>query len=106
MPLPNTPFLDACRGVRPAHTPIWVMRQAGRYLPEYRAVRAKVSFEELCRRPDLCAEVTRQPIDRFGLDAAILFSDILTVFDAMGVEVAFDPAPVVASPVRTAADVK
>lgn len=105
MPLANTTFLDACRGVRPAHTPIWVMRQAGRYLPEYREIRAKVSFEELCRRPDLCAEVTRQPIDRFGLDAAILFSDILTVFDAMGVEVAFNPAPVVAEPVRTAADV-
>ncbi len=101
----NTTFLDACRGRRPAHTPIWVMRQAGRYLPEYREVRSKVSFEELCRRPDLCAEVTRQPIDRFGLDAAILFSDILTVFDAMGVEVAFKPAPVVAEPVRTAADV-
>jgi uroporphyrinogen decarboxylase len=105
MPLANTTFLEACRGLRPAHTPIWVMRQAGRYLPEYRAVRAKVSFEELCRRPDLCAEVTRQPIDRFGLDAAILFSDILTVFDAMGVEVAFEPAPVVAQPVRTTADV-
>lgn len=105
MPLANTTFLDACRGLTPAHTPIWVMRQAGRYLPEYRAVRAKVSFEELCRRPDLCAEVTRQPIDRYGLDAAILFSDILTVFDAMGVEVSFAPAPVVAEPVRTAADV-
>jgi uroporphyrinogen decarboxylase len=106
MPLANTTFLDACRGQTPAHTPIWVMRQAGRYLPEYRAVRAKVSFEQLCRRPDLCAEVTRQPIDRFGLDAAILFSDILTVFDAMGVEVAFNPAPTVAEPVRTAADVQ
>jgi uroporphyrinogen decarboxylase len=105
MPLANTTFLDACWGRRPARTPIWVMRQAGRYLPEYRAVRAKVSFEELCRRPDLCAEVTRQPIDRFGLDAAILFSDILTVFDAMGVRVAFQPAPVVAEPVRTVADV-
>ncbi|MCX4246992.1 uroporphyrinogen decarboxylase [Paraliomyxa miuraensis] len=105
MSLANTTFLDACRGTRPAHTPIWVMRQAGRYLPEYREVRSKVSFEELCRRPDLCAEVTRQPIDRFGLDAAILFSDILTVFDAMGAEVEFTPAPVVAQPVRTAADV-
>ncbi len=82
------------------------MRQAGRYLPEYRAVRSKVSFEELCRRPDLCAEVTRQPIDRFGLDAAILFSDILTVFDAMGAKVEFKPAPIVADPVRNAADVQ
>ncbi len=106
MPLANTTFLDACAGETPAHTPIWVMRQAGRYLPEYRAVRAKVSFEELCRTPELCAEVTRQPLDRFGLDAAILFSDILTVFDAMGVKVEFSPAPVVANPVRTAADVK
>ena len=104
MPLANSSFLEACAGRRPERTPIWVMRQAGRYLPEYRAIRAKVSFEELCRRPDLCAEVTRQPIDRFGLDAAILFSDILTVFDAMGAEVAFNPAPVVAHPVRTRAD--
>jgi uroporphyrinogen decarboxylase len=106
MGLRNTTFLQACRGERPSHTPIWVMRQAGRYLPEYRAVRAKVSFEQLCRTPELCAEVTLQPIDRFGLDAAILFSDILTVLDAMGVEVAFDPAPKVSHPVRTVADVQ
>jgi uroporphyrinogen decarboxylase len=106
MPHRNTAFLQACRGERPPHTPIWVMRQAGRYLPEYRAVRAKVSFEQLCRTPELCAEVTLQPIDRFGLDAAILFSDILTVLDAMGVEVAFDPAPKVANPVRTVGDVE
>ncbi len=101
MALRNTSFLQACRGERPAHTPIWVMRQAGRYLPEYREVRARVTFEELCRSPELCAEVTRQPIDRFGLDAAILFSDILVVFDAIGVPVRFNPAPVVAEPIRT-----
>ena len=105
MALQNTTFLQACRGETPAHTPLWLMRQAGRYLPEYREVRSKVSFLELCRTPELCAEVTLQPIDRFGFDAAILFSDILTVFDAMGVEVEFSPAPTVADPIRTAADV-
>ncbi len=101
----NPAFLQACRGERPDHTPLWLMRQAGRYLPEYREVRSKVSFLELCRNPQLCAEVTLQPIDRFGFDAAILFSDILTVFDAMGVEVEFNPAPKVANPIRTVADV-
>ncbi len=101
----NPAFLQACRGETPDHTPLWLMRQAGRYLPEYREVRSKVSFLELCRTPELCAEVTLQPIDRFGFDAAILFSDILTVFDAMGVEVEFNPAPTVANPIRTVADV-
>jgi len=105
MALKNTSFLQACAGQRPAHTPIWLMRQAGRYLPEYRAIRSNISFSELCRTPELCAEVTLQPIDRFGLDAAILFSDILVVFDAMGAKVDFTPAPVVESPVRNAADV-
>lgn len=102
----NPTFLQACRGETPAHTPLWLMRQAGRYLPEYREIRSKVSFLELCRTPELCAEVTLQPIDRFGFDAAILFSDILTVFDAMGVKVEFSPAPKVAEPIRTVADVK
>ncbi len=100
----NDSFLRACRGERPERTPIWLMRQAGRYLPEYREVRARVSFEELCRTPSLCAEVTVQPIDRLGVDAAILFSDILVVFDALGVDVRFEPSPVIAEPVRTEAD--
>ncbi len=106
MPLQNDTFLRACRGERPAHTPIWLMRQAGRYMPEYRAVRSKVSFTELCRSPDLCAEVTLQPIDYLGVDAAILFSDILVVFDALGIDVRFEPSPVIATPVRTEADIK
>ncbi|HEY8378350.1 MAG TPA: uroporphyrinogen decarboxylase [Nannocystis sp.] len=100
----NDSFLRACRGERPERTPIWLMRQAGRYLPEYRAVRARVSFEQLCRTPELCAEVTLQPVDRLDVDAAILFSDILVVFDALGVDVRFEPAPVIATPVRTHAD--
>ena len=105
MPLANTSFLDACRGNRPERTPVWLMRQAGRYLPEYREVRSKVSFLELCRTPELAAKVTVQPIDRLGVDAAILFSDILVVYDAMGVEVEFKPGPQVASPIRTVADI-
>lgn len=104
MTLQNHSFLDACAGRRPARTPVWLMRQAGRYLPEYRAVRSRVGFLELCRTPELAAEVTVQPVDRLGVDAAILFSDILVVFDAMGVEVEFRPEPHIAKPVRSAAD--
>ncbi|HVN44120.1 MAG TPA: uroporphyrinogen decarboxylase [Steroidobacteraceae bacterium] len=94
-------FLAACRRERPAHRPIWIMRQAGRYLPEYRALRAKVDFESLTRTPELAAEVTLQPLRRFPLDAAILFSDIMTPLQGMGIELTFEPAPIVTTPIRT-----
>jgi len=90
-------------------TPVWIMRQAGRYLPEYRATRAKAgSFMELCRNPELACEVTLQPIRRYDLDAAILFSDILTVPDAMGLGLYFSEGegPRFERPVRTEADIR
>jgi uroporphyrinogen decarboxylase len=97
-------FLRACRRQPVPRTPVWMMRQAGRYLPAYRAVRARASFLELCRTPDLACEVTLQPIDEFGFDAAILFSDILITLPAMGIEVEFpESGPKITTPVRTTA---
>jgi uroporphyrinogen decarboxylase len=98
-------FLAACRREPPAHRPIWIMRQAGRYLPEYRALRAKVQFEALTRTPHLAAEVTLQPLRRFELDAAILFSDIMTPLQGMGVDLKFEPGPIVREPIRTDAQI-
>lgn len=85
----NDTFLKACRGEKTDYTPIWMMRQAGRYLPEYQKVRGKVTFLELCKSPDLCVEVTLQPIEILGMDAAILFSDILILMEAMGAPLEF-----------------
>jgi uroporphyrinogen decarboxylase len=102
----NTRFLDACWGKPVDRTPVWLMRQAGRYLPEYMRVRSNCSFLDLCKTPELAAEVTLQPVDILGVDAAILFSDILTPVEPMGMELDFVPGPVFENPVRTMADVE
>ncbi|MGE3332297.1 MAG: uroporphyrinogen decarboxylase [Rhodospirillaceae bacterium] len=95
------PFLAACRRQPTSHMPIWVMRQAGRYLPEYREVRSKVGFAELTRTPELAAEVTLQPIRRFAFDASIIFSDIMVPLEGMGIDLDYAPGPVIAQPIRS-----
>ena len=100
-PVTLPPFLAACHRRPVPHTPIWIMRQAGRYLPEYRQVRSQAEFATLLRDPELAAEVTLQPLRRFPLDAAILFSDIMTPLQGMGVDLSFEPGPVVRDPIRT-----
>jgi uroporphyrinogen decarboxylase len=107
-PLKNDLFLRALLRQPTPRTPVWMMRQAGRYLPEYRATRAKAgSFMGLCMNPELACEVTLQPLDRYPLDAAILFSDILTIPHAMNVGLEFEAGegPKIARPVRSAADI-
>ncbi|MBI5441149.1 MAG: uroporphyrinogen decarboxylase [Deltaproteobacteria bacterium] len=99
-------FLKACRGEPVDTTPVWIMRQAGRYMAEYRAVRQKYTFLEVCHLPEVACEVTLQPVDRLGVDAAILFSDIMIPLEGMGCDIDFDPGPVFSQPVRTAADVE
>ncbi|HEX7593044.1 MAG TPA: uroporphyrinogen decarboxylase family protein, partial [Anaerolineae bacterium] len=103
-PLPqfNDRFLRACRREPVDRTPIWLMRQAGRYMPEYRALREKYDMLTMCRTPDLVVEVTLQPLKRFDLDAAILFSDIMIPLRGMGIEfeIVESVGPVVANPVR------
>ena len=101
----TTLFERTCRGERNGRVPVWVMRQAGRYLPEYRALRERVDFLTATRTPGIAAEITLQPMERFPLDAAILFSDIMTPLEGMGVKVAFDPGPVLEAPIRTRAQV-
>ena len=98
-------MLRALRGEATERRPLWIMRQAGRYLPEYRALRARHRFEELAGDPALAAEVTLQPLARFPLDAAIIFADLMSPVGALGLEVKFEPGPVVDRPVRTARDV-
>jgi uroporphyrinogen decarboxylase len=99
--LEHAPFLVALRGGKPTRRPLWIMRQAGRYLPEYRSVRERVSFHELCTTPELACEVTLQPLRRFDLDAGIIFSDILTPLGPMGAEFDFSQgAPRLAAPLR------
>ncbi|HEY2761301.1 MAG TPA: uroporphyrinogen decarboxylase, partial [Pirellulales bacterium] len=100
-------FLKACRREPVPHTPIWLMRQAGRYMPEYRAVREKVKFLDLCKNPALCAEVMITAVQRLGVDAAIIFSDLLPILEPMGLDLEFSAGegPVIHNPVREARDV-
>jgi len=100
-------FLKACRREPVDCTPVWMMRQAGRYLQEYRAMRAQHSFLEMCRTPELAAEVTVQPLRRFDFDAAIIFADILLPLPGMGIDLTFakGEGPAIGNPVRTSSDV-
>jgi uroporphyrinogen decarboxylase len=102
----DSSFLRVCRGERPAHTPVWFMRQAGRALPEYRALRVGRTMLDTCMTPDLVTEITLQPVRRLGVDAAIFFSDIVVPLKAVGIDLEIQPGigPVVAKPMASEAD--
>ena len=102
----NDLYLRTLRGEETERRPLWIMRQAGRYLPEYRALRKEHTFEELCASPELSAQVTMMPMERFPLDAAIVFADLMSPVGSMGVDVRFDPGPVIDRPITSAADVR
>src|SRR5579862_8473676 len=99
-------FLQTLQGRRGDRVPIWLMRQAGRYLPEYRELRTRHSFLEMVRTPELAAEATLQPTRRFGFDAAIIFSDIMTPLEALGIEIEFAPGPIIRRPLRVRPDIE
>ena len=108
MTIADTRFMKACRLERADTTPVWFMRQAGRMLPEYRKVREKYTLMEVCRQPELCAEVTIQPVRRLNVDAAVMFADIMLplIGIGVGVELVDNVGPVVAHPIKTAEDLK
>src|SRR5436305_14332900 len=101
-------FLRACRREAVERTPIWLMRQAGRSLPEYRRLRERWKLVDIVAQPELCAEVTLQPVRRLGVDAAVMFADIMLPLRGMGVEFELveDVGPVIARPIESAADVE
>jgi uroporphyrinogen decarboxylase len=103
----DSPFLKACRREEVPHTPVWLMRQAGRYMKEYRDVRGKMSFLELCKNPQLCSEVMCTAVARLGVDAAIIFSDLLPILEPMGLhlEFAHGEGPIIHNPIREASEV-
>ena len=103
---PQHPFLTACRRGKTPFTPVWLMRQAGRYMKHYRDIRSRVGFLELCKTPDLVAEVTIKPVERLNVDAAIIFADILLLLEPMGVGLEYaEGGPKIQRPVRTGRDV-
>jgi uroporphyrinogen decarboxylase len=104
----NSPFMRACRREQVPHTPVWLMRQAGRYMKEYREVRSRYGFLEMCKQPEVASEVTVYAAHRLNVDAAIIFADILLIIEPMGLDLEFakGEGPVIHNPVRTAGDVE